>query len=426
MRPNCFGDPMMAQESSEPQTDQLRQELMSARERLQAMTGEHERALEALRNANEELQTVNEELRSTNVELVSAKQVIQSINDELHVVNARLSEKVNALDRASSDLRNLLASTDVATVFLDSDLMIRSFTPALGSIYNLVASDHGRSLTDIVCQLAYDDLVDDVSRVLETLQPLERRVTRRDGRTHYIMRILPYSTLDSTVSGVTITFVNVTGMVQAEQHQRLLVDEMNHRVKNMLTVVGSLAAQTVRRSETLDDFAKAFSGRVRALTTSYTLLSRQNWVSILLQDLLVAAITPYAAQDRSNVVLAGPGVQLKPAGALAMGMAIHELASNAFRHGSLSVPKGAVNIAWRLERSDDGSELVIDWTERNGPPVQSSPRRGFGATLIERGFAHELSGRAKLAFETTGVRATLRAPFRVVVYDETLSERSPQ
>jgi two-component system, chemotaxis family, CheB/CheR fusion protein len=412
----------MGQESAEPPTDQLQQELSDIRAKLQSITEEHASALEELRIANEELLWVNEELRSTNDELESAKEKIQSVNEELHTLNSRLTEKVDALDHANSDLRNLFASTEIATVFLDRRFVIRNFTPALGDLYNLIPSDQGRPLTDIVSQLAYDDLTDDVTRVLQTLQPIERHVTRRDGRTHYIMRILPYRALDGTVSGATITFIDMTDMVQAERHQRLLIDELNHRVKNMLTVVGSLAAQTVRRSESLEDFARAFTGRVRALTISYALLSNQNWLSVSLRDLLVEAIKPYTAREQSKVMLTGSEVRLKPAGVLAMGMAVHELTTNASRFGALSMPEGSIEITWRLE----ASELVVDWTERNGPPVPASPRRGFGTTLIERGFAHELSGRAKLAFKSAGVQATLRAPLKVAVYDETSSERSPR
>ena len=411
------------QNPAAPTLDQLQQDLVSTQEKLQSITEEHETALEELRSANEELHSVNEELQSTNEELETSKEEIQSVNEELHTVNARLSEKVDELDRANGDLRNLFTSTEIATIFLDRHLIIRNFTPAVGNIYNLIPSDQGRSLTDIVSQLRYDALAEDVNQVLQTLQPLERRATHKNGQTHYIMRILPYREPDSTVSGTIITFIDVTGIIQAEQHQRLLVDELNHRVKNMLTVVSSLASQTLRRSQTLDEFAVTFNGRVRALTASYTLLSNQNWLSVSLQEVLIEETKPYNDQNRSNFVMEGPKVRLKPAGALALGMAIHELATNAVKYGALSVPQGQVNIAWGLESVDGGQELVLNWREVNGPIVQPPRRRGFGTTLIERGFAHELSGRATLDFHPTGVHASLRAPVGAAVYDKQLFER---
>jgi two-component sensor histidine kinase len=113
--------------------------------------------------------------------------------------------------------------------------------------------------------------------------------------------------------------------------------------------------------------------------------------------------------------MVGPDVQLGPEEALATGLAIHELATNALKYGAFSAPDGVVNIVWRLENGEGRDELVLDWIELNGPPVQAPRRRGFGTTLIERSFAHQLSGKATLNFELDGVRATLRAPIGAVV-----------
>ena len=243
--------------------DAMRRELAETREQLQAVTEEHETALEELRSSNEELHSVNEELQSANEELETSKEEIQSVNEELHTVNAQLTEKVDELDRANSDLRNLFDSTQIATIFLDRHLIIRGFTPAVGAIYNLIRSDQGRSLTDIVSRLSYNGLREDIQRVLNTLEPLERQVVRSDGTAHYLMRILPYRSADSRVDGTLVTFLDVTSIVRAEEHQRLLVDELNHRVKNMLTVVMSLAAQTMRRAVSLAGFLGSLHGSCR-------------------------------------------------------------------------------------------------------------------------------------------------------------------
>ena len=133
-------------------------ELRDTREQLQSLAEEHETALEELRSSNEELHSVNEELQSSNEELETSKEEIQSVNEELQTVNAQLSMKVDELDRANSDLRNLFESTRVATVFLDQHMVIRAFTPEVASIYNLIPSDRGRPLTDIVSRLDYDRL----------------------------------------------------------------------------------------------------------------------------------------------------------------------------------------------------------------------------------------------------------------------------
>ncbi len=398
----------------------VKHELATTQEQLQSITEEHQAAVEELRSANEELHSLNEELQSSNEELETSKEELQSVNEELNTVNVRLSEKVDELDHANSDLLNLFSSTQIATIFLDLHMVIRGFTPAVGAIYNLIPSDQGRPLTDIVCQLKYDGLKDDVRHVLETLQPLERRVTHSNEKIHYIMRILPYRAPDSTVTGSLVTFLDVTSIVKAEAHQRLLVDELNHRVKNMLTVVGSLASQTLRQSADLESFSEAFMGRVRALTASYTLLSRQNWQTVLLRDLLIEEIQPYAASDAHNIVMHGPPVRLAAAGALALGLAIHELATNALKYGALSTQEGTVTIHWYIEQGNDGPQLqteqnfeqyfVLQWHEAGGPTVTEPHHRGFGRTLIERVFTHELSGEARMTFDPAGVQAILRAP----------------
>ena len=262
---------------------QLEAELRDTREQLQSITEEHDTALEELRSANEELHSVNEELQSTNEELETSKEEIQSVNEELQTVNGQLASKVDELDRKNSDLKNLFESTQVATIFLDPYLVIRSFTPAVASLYNLIPSDQGRPLTDIVSRLRYSNLREDCRHVLQTLEPLERRVVCEDDATHYLMRILPYRTPDSDVDGTIVTFVDVTSIVQAEQHQRLLVNELNHRVKNMLTIVISLATQTLRRSDTLEEFEENFMGRVHALSAAYSLLSQEGWQTVALQ-----------------------------------------------------------------------------------------------------------------------------------------------
>jgi len=379
------------------------------REQLQSLAEEHETALEELRSSNEELHSVNEELQSSNEELETSKEEIQSVNEELQTVNAQLSTKVAELDRVNSDLRNLFESTRVATLFLDQNAIIRAFTPDVASIYNLIPSDAGRPLIDIVCRLDYDSLREDVAKVMRTLEPLERRVSRRDGTAHYLLRILPYRTPDSAVDGSLVTFIDVTGMVRAEEHQRLLVDELNHRVKNMLSVVISLATQTLRRSATLQEFEGAFLGRVHALTAAYALLSRESWSHVQLEEIVSEEMGPFIAGDRANIRIEGPAVSLDPRGALAFGMAIHELATNAAKYGALSVPEGNVSVTWTTERSADGDRVALDWIERNGPRVTEPERRGFGTTLIERGLTYDLSGEAKIEFLADGVRARLSA-----------------
>ena len=392
--------------------EQLEGEVRQARDEAQAIGEGYETALEELRSASEEPHSLNEELQSSNEELETSKEEIQSVNEELHTVNQQLSSKIDELDRANNDLRNVFESTQVATVFLDRNLVIRGFTPAIVSIYNLSPADLGRPISDIASTIDYGDLAEDARLVVTNRQSIERRVSRSDQSNHYLLRILPYRGLQDEVDGALATFLDVTSMVMAEQHQRLLVDELNHRVRNMLAVVISLAAQTQRSARSLEEFGDAFLGRLHALSSTYTLVSRDNWTEIPLRELLASELAPYGRRDSVAVVLVGPGVLLKPKAALALGMLVHELATNAVKYGAFSVPEGRIGVTWLIEPNadSDAGTLVWSWRERGGPPVQPPSRRGFGTTLIERSVRHELGGNADIRFAESGLEVTFTIP----------------
>lgn len=195
--------------SSEEIIGHLEAQLQSAREHAQMM-------LEELESTNEELSSANEEFQSTNEELETSKEELQSFNEELETVNTELNRKVTELDTVNSDLQNLLNSTQIATVFLDTELRVRNFTPAAGGMFHLLTSDFGRPITDLASQFTDVDLVEDARQVLATLSLRERQVTRTDGR-HYQHRILPYKTVSNMIAGVILTFVDVTQLRRAEQ-----------------------------------------------------------------------------------------------------------------------------------------------------------------------------------------------------------------
>ena len=203
-------------------------ELQLVREQLRSITDEHCTALAELRNTNETLRSLIEEFHSANEELESSKEEINTMNEELQAVNAQLASKVDELDSNNTDLKNLFDSVQIATIFLDVHLVVRSFTPAVADIYNLLPGDVGRPLTDITSRLSYAALRDDVRQVLDTLEPLERRVMRDDASVHYLLRILPYHIPNGTVQGALVTLVDVTSIVQAEQHQRQAEAQLAH------------------------------------------------------------------------------------------------------------------------------------------------------------------------------------------------------
>ena len=406
---------------------QLEQELRDTRERLQSMMEEYETSLEETKSTNEELVSLNEELQSTNEELETSKEEIQSVNEELQTVNQELQTKVDELDTANGDLQNLFASTKIAIVFLGKDLTIRTFTPEVAHIFKLIPSDRGRPLTDIASNLQLPGLKDDIRAVLSGGPPVEQRVDDT-GNAHYLMRILPYMSPESEIDGVLVTFVNVNHVVQSENHLRTLVHELNHRVRNILTVVLSLAQQTARRTTEPGGYVEIFSGRLRAMAKAYDIVSSEQWNDVELTTLIESQTTPHAA-GRKSIAMSGPTVWIKPKAALALGMVIHEMTTNAVKYGALSAPGGRVGISWAAERKGGQGNLVIAWQESGGPAVSKPKRSGFGSALIERELAFELNGKADLQFEPAGLAATFRIPLdpAIVAVGETrpLDEQVP-
>lgn len=196
-----------------------------------------------------------------------------------------------------------------------------------------------------------------------------------------------------------------------EQHsiRNSLSRELNHRVKNTLANVLSILSLTRRRSENLDDFADSLEGRIRSLSATHDLLTGTDWGTTPLRAVLDAELQHFRAGGEHIISVDGPPVELAPNDALSFGLAIHELATNAAKFGSLSVPDGRVSIYWELVEDD---MVIVDWVEREGPEVKEIRRRGFGTELIEKIVAHELKHPVQLEFEREGVRCTMRVPVR--------------
>lgn len=196
---------------------ELEDQLRTSREDLNAALEQLATSNDGLVAANEELMSVNEEFQSTNEELETSKEELQTLNEELTTVNQELQHKVEALDRANSDIENLLDSTAIATLFLDRGLRVQRYTPASEQIFRLIASDLGRPLADLRGTIAYGSVPDDARRVLETGVPIEREVTTLDGTRHYLMRVLPYRDKQERIEGAVVTFIDLTERRQMEE-----------------------------------------------------------------------------------------------------------------------------------------------------------------------------------------------------------------
>jgi len=212
---------------------ELEQELQQFREELQTTREEMQSSQEELKSTNEELQSTNEELQSTNEELTTSREEMQSLNEELQTVNAEQQSKMDELSRMNNDMRNLLNSTEIVTIFLDNDLQVRRFTSGANKLFKLIPADVGRPLSDIVSDLLYPEMTEEAQEVLRTLVFSEKQVATTDGR-WFSVRVMPYRTMEDVICGVVITFVNISAAKQLEAELR----EENAKLKGLLEAGG--------------------------------------------------------------------------------------------------------------------------------------------------------------------------------------------
>jgi two-component system CheB/CheR fusion protein len=202
--------------SVDEHVQRLETDLRITKERLQTTIEELESTNEELKSSNEEYQSINEELQSANEELETSKEELQAVNEELQTVNGELAHRVADLARTNSDLKNLLESTQIATIFLDNDLRLRSFTPAASDVFHLIEADVGRPIAHIATRVKYPELLEDSRKVLKSLGQVEREVAGSEEARQFLVRVLPYRSVDNFIAGVVVTFLEITGTVRAE------------------------------------------------------------------------------------------------------------------------------------------------------------------------------------------------------------------
>ena len=203
-----------------------------------------------------------------------------------------------------------------------------------------------------------------------------------------------------------------TRLARAEAMQSLLVDELNHRVKNTLQTVQSIAAQTFRHAQDIPDALRKFEGRVVAMGRANGLLSEERWRNADMADLVESALEPFRAKDKDRVHVSGPNIPVAAPSAVMISMMLHELATNAAKYGALSNDTGEVFVDWRVVGEGNGTRVRLEWRETGGPSVAAPERKGFGTTLIQRGLTSQLGGSANIEFAPDGLRCTLECPVR--------------
>jgi len=215
----------------------------------------------------------------------------------------------------------------------------------------------------------------------------------------------PILDADGLAVGVFVEGADVTDRIQAERQQKLLLDELNHRVKNTLANVQSIAAQTLRGNPDPKAFRETFEARILALSATHDILTASNWRGAQLRDVLAVEFGPYGPE---RYRFDGPDVALSANEALTLGLLFHELTTNAAKYGALSCAEGCVRIRWTAEHG----ELALTWTEQGGPPVVAPLRRGFGSRLIERSLQGDIGGEAAIEFQPEGLICRIRLPLR--------------
>lgn len=247
--------------------------------------------------------------------------------------------------------------------------------------------------------------------------PAEYRILRSDGRLMWMSgrgRVIERGP-DGKARRVANIVVDVTERKKSEERTKLLIDELNHRVKNTLATVQAIVAQTLKSKSPWRDTRVTVEARLQSLARSHDLLTRENWEGAFLHEVVRQALHPFIrASDDGQISMDGHPLRLRPKVALSLGMALHELATNASKYGALSVESGRIDIRWSRNTAEGKPFVGISWRERDGPPVMPPVRKGFGSRLIEQGLAHELGGDARLQFLPEGIHCTINFPVMLV------------
>ncbi len=278
----------------------------------------------------------------------------------------------------------------------------------------------GREAGDIIGRLDQDILPPESSApmialkrvVLDSGQPKdgEFRIVHGGAVHWYDTHIEPLRDIGGEIIGLTCAAVDVTGRNASEAHLRDIMRELTHRSKNLLAVIQAMARQTARHAGTFEGFIDQFSARLQALAASHDLLVQESWHGASLSELVRSQLGHYLDREGSQVSVEGPALLLKPEAAQSLGLAIHELATNAAKYGGLSVPSGRVSIDWRLLPANEGDGVEVMWTETGGPSVAAPRQRGFGSLVIERNLARSLEADIKLEFPPEGARCRMLIP----------------
>ncbi len=340
-----------------------------------------------------------------------------------------LSEVSAAFEHAGAKLAHLaaiIASSGDAILSVGVDGNVISWNPGAERMFGYRAAEIiGKpKMLIIPPELAADAMAQlELARAGERVRTETQRLHKDGTMIDVSLDLAPIRDNHGTVIGMSTIAHDITEKRAADQHQHFLMRELTHRSKNLLAVINAMARQTVRSSDSLGDFEKRFSSRIQGLAASHDLLVSQNWAAASLRDLVSKHIQVFSESAGSRLELSGPDVYVSVEAAQAIGLALHELATNSVKYGALSRPSGEIAVHWAfVKMSDNRNGLRISWEERGGPPVTKPARTGFGHIVTERMVAQSLDGDVTMDYAPTGLTWILNFPTTHLV-DRTASAR---
>lgn len=263
-------------------------------------------------------------------------------------------------------------------------------------------------------------------KVMETGEAMrgEFKAKVGDGTRWYDISLAPLKNRAGLVVGLTGAAIDISERKGWEQHLRLLMRELTHRSKNLLAVIQAMARQTARHSDSVDAFTERFGARLHALAGSHDLLVQESWQRASISELISSQLGHYSDLVGTQIIVKGPQVYLNPDAAQNLGMALHEMATNAVKYGALSTSSGQVNIMWEWKRQGAKRVLRLSWKEKGGPAVKEPKSRGFGSQVIERNLTRALGADVKLDYASTGFKAEMDLPQGLTVDESDMDDEA--
>jgi PAS domain S-box-containing protein len=354
-----------------------------------------------------DLTEINQRLRR---EVAAHEASLRELEAARRELESPVEQRTRELAEVKAKFEAAIRGSNVTLFTQDSDLRYTSISNSF--LGREVAEIVGRTDDEILPPDSRGAIVALKRAALDRGTPHDGEVVihTATGARWYDLHIEPIRSETGAVVGLTCAAVDITERKESEAHLRMLMRELTHRSKNLLAVIQAIARQTARHSGTVDAFIDQFSARLLALARSHDLLVQEGWHGVSLEELVRSQLGHHLDRSGSQIKVAGPRVLLRPEAAQSLGLALHELATNAAKYGALSVPTGEVSITWKWKSSVPRSGIEMNWVEGGGPPVKGRDRVGFGSMIIERNLSRSLGAEVQLNFTPGGLQCRIEIP----------------